>query len=244
MRSNERRESVRVNYLCECQVESEGLRTGPVTGRINDLSLDGVFIDSMLWLPIGSTLKLKFKVQDRRIRATGEVRYFMPHVGMGVRFIDLDPYDREVIESVVYDKPMPAPPALLAPGGTGPLTARTGGTGPPGASPAVMSGNLSVVNLFDVIHMIESGGLTGCLSVQAEASCSEIYFNDGVIVGASGDSATGITALNRILGVLGETFEFHGSDGPFDVTIRSSSNTSLILDMLTHKDHDARATLN
>ena len=241
MRSEERRESVRVNYLCECQVESEGLHTGPVTGRINDLSLDGVFIDSMLWLPIGSTLKLKFKVQDRSIRATGEVRYFMPHVGMGVRFIDLDPYDREVIESVVYDKPMPESRAMPAAGGTGPLTRPR--TGPLCDSGAVMSGNLAVVNLFDVIHMVESGGLTGCLSIQTEGIRSEIQFNAGVIVGASEDSVTGITALNRILGAPGETFEFHGSDTPFDVTIQSSTNTSLILHMLTHKDDEAGARL-
>ena len=242
MRSKERRESVRVNFLCECEVESEGLRTGPVTGRINDLSLDGVFIDSMLWLPIGATLKFKFKVQDRAIRAIGEVRYFMPHVGMGVRFTDLDPHDREVIESVVYDKPMPAPPATPARGATGPLTRP--GSGPLGAPGAIMSGNLAVVNLFDVIHMIESGGLTGCLSIQTDASSSEIQFNEGVIAGASDDSCTGLTALNRILGAQCESFEFHCSDTPFEITINSSSNTSLILDMLTHKDEDAAATLH
>jgi len=242
MRAKERRESLRVNYLCECQVESEGLRTGKVNGRINDLSVEGVFIDSMLWLPIGSTLKVKFKVNERQIRATGEVKYFMPHVGMGVHFIDIDPYDREVIQSLVTGKPMPAPPVSPDSKATGPLTGRTG-TGPLGASGKVMSGDLAVVNLFDVIHMIESGSLTGCLLVRTGDSCSDIYFNDGAIVGASDSSATGITALNRILGALGETFEFHGSNSPLEVTIHSSNNTSLILDMLTHKDEDAAATV-
>jgi hypothetical protein len=235
MRSKERRGSGRVNYLCECQVESEGFHTGKVNWRISDLSAEGIFIDSMLWLPIGSTLKLKFMIHDRKIRATGEVRYFLPHVGMGVQFIDLDPYDREVIESVVRGKPMPAPPDSRA---TGPLTGRTG-TGPLSPSGAVISGDLAVVSLFDVIQMIESGGLTGCLSVHTDLSRSEIHFNDGAIVGASDGSATGITALNRILGALGDTFEFHGSDSAFDVTIASSDNTSLILDMLTHKDEEA-----
>jgi hypothetical protein len=234
MRSKERRESIRVNYLCECQVESEGLRTGKVNGRINDLSLDGVFIDSMLWLPIGSTLKVKFKIQDREIRAIGEVRYFMPHVGMGVQFIDLDSYDRDVIESVVCGKPMPAYPATPEQKGTGPLDP----TAP------VMSGDLAIVNLFDVIHMIESGGLTGCLSVRSGESNAEIHFNEGVIVGASDGSSKGMTALNRTLAALGETFAFHGSPSPFEVTINSASNTGLILDMLTHKDEQTRASFN
>ena len=242
MRSKERRESIRVNYLCECQVESEGLRTGKVNGRINDLSLDGIFIDSMLWLPIGSTLKVKFKVQEREIRAIGEVRYFMPHVGMGVQFIDLDPYDRDVIESVVYGKPMPASRSTPEQKGTGPLTRR--GTGPLDPMAPVMSGDLAIVNLFDVIHMIESGGLTGCLSVQSGESNCEIHFNDGVIVGASDGSSTGMTALNRTLASLGETFAFHSSPTPFEVTISSANNTGLILDMLTHKDEETRARFN
>ena len=241
MSSKERRESIRVNYLCECQVESEGLRTGKVDGRINDLSLDGVFIDSMLWLPIGSTLKLKFRIQEREIRAIGEVRYFMPHVGMGVQFIDLNPYDRDVIESVVCGKPMPAYPAAPVQG-TGPLARK--GTGPLDPTAPVMSGDLVIVNLFDVIHMIESGGLTGCLSVQSGESSSEIHFNDGVIVGATDGPSIGITALNRILGSIGETFAFHSSPSPFEVTITSASNSGLILDMLTHKDQETWSRVN
>jgi len=104
-----------------------------------------------------------------------------------------------------------------------------------------MCGDLAVVNLFDVIHMIESGGLTGCLSVQKDAERSEIHFNDGVIVGASEGFSTGLTALNRILGVQGDAFEFHESTNRFAETIPSSGNTSLILQMLTHKDDEAPA---
>jgi len=240
MRSKERREFVRVNYLCECQVESEGLRTAALDGRINDLSLDGVFIDSMLWLPIGSTLKVKFKVQDRQIRAIGEVKYFIPNVGMGVQFIDLSPHDREVIESVVYGKPLPPSPAPPGQRASGPLAARSG-TGPLAPGGPVMCGDLAVVNLFDVIHMIESGGLTGCLSVQKDAKRSEIHFNDGVIVGACQGSSLGMTALNRILGAQGEAFEFHESPDRFTETIPSSGNTSLMLEMLVHKDEETAA---
>jgi hypothetical protein len=72
--------------------------------------------------------------------------------------------------------------------------------------------------------------------------CSEIHFNDGAIVAASGGSAMGITALNRILGSTGGTFEFHESDSHFRVTINSPSNTSLILDMLTNKDDETEVS--
>jgi len=240
MRSKERREFVRVNYLCECQVESEGLRTAALDGRINDLSLDGVFIDSMLWLPIGSTLKVKFKVQDRQIRAIGEVKYFIPNVGMGVQFVDLAQYEREVIESVVQGTPLPALPPPTGQRATGSLIPRSG-TGPLTPGGPVMSGDLAVVNLFDVLHMIESGGLTGCLSVLKNEMLCEIHFNDGAIVGASEGSSIGMTALNRILGGQGQAFEFHESPEPFAETIKSSGNTSLLLEMMIHKDEEAPA---
>ena len=156
MRSTERRESGRVNYLCECQVELEGLSSGKMTGRINDLSPEGAFLDSMLCLPIGSTLKLKFKVQEKEIQASGVVRYFMRHVGMGIQFLDLTPEDRETIESVVIGKPMPAPPVSPEP-----VPARSLppviAPDPACASGPVMSGDLGIVNLFDIIDIVEKG---------------------------------------------------------------------------------------
>jgi len=240
MKWRERRESVRVNYLCECQVESEGLSANKVNARINDLSVDGAFIDSMAWLPVGSIIKMKFKVQDREIQVNGEVRYYLRHVGMGVRFFDLTPTDSQIIESAVsrpdlagqHDRVLDVPSAIPIPPqevAGGPLPA--------------MAGDLAAVNLFEVIDVIENSRLTGCLTVRRAGLNSKIQFNEGVIVGASDGSGIGVPALNRILSSLGEMFEFYESPSPFLVTIPSSGNTSLILEMLIHNDEEARVKL-
>lgn len=96
-----RRTSVRVPYLCE--VECVGLDFGGVISRINDLSTGGVFIDAASPFPVGSNFSLRFRVPDREIRVTGEVRYSLPKIGMGVHFLDLADDDREAIQSLVED---------------------------------------------------------------------------------------------------------------------------------------------
>jgi DNA-binding response OmpR family regulator len=96
-----RRASVRVPYLCE--VECLGIDFGSVIQRINDLSTGGVFIDAAKPFPVGSSFSLKFRVPDKEIRVTGEVRYSMPRIGMGVHFLDLGADDRVAIQSVVED---------------------------------------------------------------------------------------------------------------------------------------------
>jgi hypothetical protein len=252
----ERRGSARVNYLCECQVESEGLRANKVTGRINDLSPEGAFIDSMSWLPIGTRLTMKFKIQDREIQAGAEVRYFIRHIGMGVRFVGLAPNDRQIIECALTQttlpeaapltEPAPQPESIRnAPGSTerGQRTVAAVADEAAGSRP-VMAGDLGAVSLFDIIDIIENNRLTGLLNIGLGGLTSEIQFNEGMIVGALDASSVGITALNRILGSLGETFEFFESPNPYFQTIRSSDNTSLLLDMLIHNDDAGSCTLN
>ena len=95
----ERRTSKRVSYLCE--VECEGSATKRLNTRINDLSSTGVFVDSMTCYPEGSTLRLKFTLNSVEIHVTGEVRYCIQNVGMGIRFVDLDPEHLAAIEKVV-----------------------------------------------------------------------------------------------------------------------------------------------
>jgi uncharacterized protein (TIGR02266 family) len=97
----ERRGSIRVPYLCE--VQCEGIDFGTLTTRINDLSTGGVFIDAETPFPVGSSFAFKFRVPDKEVRVTGEVRYSMPKIGMGVRFLDLGAEDLAAISSVVED---------------------------------------------------------------------------------------------------------------------------------------------
>lgn len=102
VRPQDRRIATRVPYLCEVQLE--GMGTGGLNNRISDLSTTGVFIDSITGFPVGSILKLRFWLRSREMRVTGEVRHSIPRIGMGVRFLDLDPADEAAIESVVREK--------------------------------------------------------------------------------------------------------------------------------------------
>ncbi|PYP83605.1 MAG: hypothetical protein DMF61_22835 [Blastocatellia bacterium AA13] len=104
-RSADKRKEKRIAYLCE--VQCEGASVGSLNTRINDLSSSGLFIDSMTCFPVGSVLKLKFRIRENEISTSAEVRYCMPQIGMGVQFIDLTEEARALIEEVVEGKLKP-----------------------------------------------------------------------------------------------------------------------------------------
>ena len=221
----DRRESKRITYICEVECETAGANR--LTTRINDISKTGVFIDSMSSFAVGAVVKLKFRVLNHLIETLGEVRYSMPQVGMGVRFINLTGEHVALLESLIDGKPlvMPQPVAVAEPQATT-------------ANEAVFSGNFAVVSLFDVIQMIENGHLTGALDVKLPGESGEIYFNDGRIVDAKSGSDSSITALNKFLGATEGRFHFNKSDAEYEPTIQSTSNMALLLDLLRAKDEE------
>ena len=100
----DRREAKRISYICE--VECEGIGINRLATRITDLSTTGAFIDSMTCFTQGTILKIKFRVKDIPIEAECEVRYSMPQMGMGVRFLDLKPEYLAVLEHLIEGKPL------------------------------------------------------------------------------------------------------------------------------------------
>src|SRR5215510_7989653 len=104
---NERREAKRISYLCEVECEGDGIaRTAT---RINDISMTGAFIDSMAAYSPGTRITLRFRVKDIPIETTAEVRYSIPQMGMGVRFLDLKPLHLAALESLIEGKPLVLP---------------------------------------------------------------------------------------------------------------------------------------
>jgi hypothetical protein len=214
----EKRTAKRIGYIGE--VECIGEEIAFLKTRFNDLSTSGVFIDSMTCFSVGSVLKLKFRINDILIETMGEVRYCMPQIGMGVRFIDLSEEHREVIENLVEGRP------------TGPLTL------PPAAAQNVLSGNFAVVSLFDIIQMIDNSRLTGALMVNLPGASGEIHFNEGRIAGAVSGELAGMAALNKFLGATEGTFEFKKSSQKYERTIETTNNTALLLDLLPAREED------
>lgn len=98
MKGHEKRGAPRVPYISEVVCEDDSTR---LIGRTSDLSASGVFIHSKLCCEAGSVLKLTFSVPSTRVETIGEVCYSIPHVGMGVRFLDLSPEYHAAIERLI-----------------------------------------------------------------------------------------------------------------------------------------------
>ena len=101
MKQHEKRGAPRVRYISDVECESAGLC---LTARTSDISASGVFIHSKLSCEAGSILKLRFPVSSTQIEAVGEVCYSIPHIGMGVRFLELKPEYRSAIEELIENQ--------------------------------------------------------------------------------------------------------------------------------------------
>lgn len=232
----DRRNAKRVGYVCqvECETDSEAESGASVsisqTTRICDLSLSGAFIDSTTSFAPGTILKLAFDAGGATITASAEVRYTIPQIGMGVRFIDLMPEQTAALERLIGAEPRSAP-ADEWPHGS------NGNSGQPDQK--LFLGSFNVISLFDVIQMIENSRLTGVLKVMLPYVKGEVYFKEGEIAGAATDGESGAEALSRFLNAADGTFEFKKSTAQFERTILAPSNIGLLLDLLREKDEEA-----
>jgi hypothetical protein len=113
-------------------------------------------------------------------------------------------------------------------------------TQPPAPAPAqkVLSGNLADINLFDIIQIVENSRMKGALVITSSVASGEIHFDEGQIIGAKSGGETGIKALSLLLGAVDGAFEFEKSARDYERTIKATSNTALILDMLRAKDEE------
>lgn len=102
----------------------------------------------------------------------------------------------------------------------------------------ILSGNLSDVNLFDIIQIIENSKLSGTLLISSSSGSGELYFDEGLVIGAAVGQESGRKALSGLMGAVDGSFEFEKSTEVFERTIQTSSNTALILDLLRAKDEE------
>lgn len=114
----------------------------------------------------------------------------------------------------------------------------------PAASPAVerqvnastLAGDLSAINLFDAIQIIENARLTGALQLENETQSARVLFNEGRIVDAVSAGETGEPAFRQTVEIATGSFEFKRSATEYPVRIQALSNTNLILDTLRQFD--------
>lgn len=111
--------------------------------------------------------------------------------------------------------------------------------------PLTFGGDLSAISIFDAVQVLENSRLTGAL-ILTDRNAEDIerhqrvLFNEGRIVGAESDDATGVEAFRRIIETAQGTFDFERSDQQFPITINAATNTNLILDTLRELDEEKR----
>jgi hypothetical protein len=93
--SSERRRRKRVPFIQEVEVVGVGRH------RCSDLSIDGMYLETIHSVPVGSICELKFKLHDsdpQPIQVQACVLYVHDGVGMGLGFVNLTPADLERIK--------------------------------------------------------------------------------------------------------------------------------------------------
>ena len=99
-----------------------------------------------------------------------------------------------------------------------------------------LAGDLTAINVFDVVQVIENSKLTGTLRLSNDAQSGSVSFNEGRIVDAESAGVNAEAGFRQIVEITVGGFEFQKSAEEFPVTITSLSNTNLILDTLRQLD--------
>ena len=92
------REYKRVPCIKEVEIQGIGFF------RSLEIGVGGMYIETITPHPVGTILELQFKlskIDDRPIKVLGNVIYYHECIGMGIRFLDLKPEDRERIERFI-----------------------------------------------------------------------------------------------------------------------------------------------
>ena len=92
--SDERRTNKRITFINEVEVVGSG------TQRCSDLSIGGMYLETVAVFPQGTLLDLQFKLsgsEERLIKVQARVLYQHPGVGVGLGFVNLSSMDREAL---------------------------------------------------------------------------------------------------------------------------------------------------
>jgi uncharacterized protein (TIGR02266 family) len=99
MMDKEQRRAWRSALLLEVAYEGAGVRTET---RISDISVTGVYIETVSPVPVGSTLTLTFTLPDGyAVNTVGVVVHSQPQTGIGVEFTNLKREDARRIRQFI-----------------------------------------------------------------------------------------------------------------------------------------------
>jgi hypothetical protein len=99
------RGAARAAYVCQAECVELTSGTRIPGARISDLSESGAFVESMVVFGLGSQVRLDFALGHAPVSVIAEVVNPMPAMGMGLRFLDLGPESRSLIQELVGQAP-------------------------------------------------------------------------------------------------------------------------------------------
>jgi hypothetical protein len=97
----DRRRQKRVHFVKEVEVIGVGVR------RCSDLSTEGMYLETVHSVPVGTICDLQFKLNDsdpQPIKVQARVIYVHENVGMGLNFVNLKPEDLERLKQFIRIK--------------------------------------------------------------------------------------------------------------------------------------------
>jgi hypothetical protein len=106
----------------------------------------------------------------------------------------------------------------------------------PSSSPKSITGDLADISIFDIVQILENSKMTGTLTLRSGGRAGHVFFNDGQVVDAVYGQKISLEAFSDLVEYTDGQFEFEKSPSRFQQRIESTSNTSLILDILRDKD--------
>jgi hypothetical protein len=113
-REQERRRHPRYNCAGIAKLWENG-NEHSATGRVNEISRGGCYIEMMSPMRIGTAIRLELSVSGRTIHLEGIVRTSQPNFGMGVEFTRMAPAEAErlchLVSELAGEVPAPEPAA-------------------------------------------------------------------------------------------------------------------------------------
>ena len=90
-----------------------------------------------------------------------------------------------------------------------------------------LSGNISEMSLLQILKMLNSGKMNGCLAVTNSVADGEIFVKNGQIVHCTAGSSTGEIALLNMLGWIDGRFRFENNIETTQTSINKQTETLL-----------------
>jgi hypothetical protein len=103
MEQNTRREP-RFPFIASAEVHEENSGSR-MSSRISDLSFGGCYVDTINPLPGGTAVHLKIFTETHSFEAPATVVYSVTHMGMGMKFRDVEPKYEEVLRLWLTEAP-------------------------------------------------------------------------------------------------------------------------------------------